>query len=37
MSELQTSKLNYKKIEIDNAVCKRRFHIAFEEGRSPVA
>ncbi len=37
MNESQTSKLSYKKIEIDNAVCKRRFHIAFEEGRAPVA
>lgn len=37
MSEMETSKLNYKKIEIDNSVCKRRFHIAYEEGRSPVA
>lgn len=25
----------YKKIEIDNAICNRRFHISFEEG-SPV-
>lgn len=37
MLDSQSSKLSYKKIEIDNATCKRRFHIAFEEGRSPVA
>lgn len=23
---------NYKRVLIDNAVCKRRFHIAYEEG-----
>jgi hypothetical protein len=27
-----TESRNYKKIEIDNAICKRRFHIAYEEG-----
>lgn len=37
MTESQAPKLSYKKIEIDNSVCKRRFHIAFEEGRPPVA
>ena len=25
----------YKKIEIDNAVCNRRFHLSFEEGSTP--
>ncbi|NBW80342.1 hypothetical protein EBR21_01180 [bacterium] len=27
----------YRKIEIDNATCKRRFHVAFEEGQTPVS
>jgi hypothetical protein len=27
----------YRKIEIDNAICNRRFHIAFEEGQKLVA
>jgi len=26
-----SSEITYKKIEIDNAVCRRRFHIAFED------
>ena len=38
MSEARdsVSKFEYHKIEIDNAVCRRRFHIAFEEGQPPV-
>lgn len=28
---------NYKKIEVDNPICNRRFHLAFEEGRQPIA
>jgi len=31
-----TSKFEYHKIEVDNAVCRRRFHIAFETGQAPV-
>lgn len=27
-----TSEMKYKKILIDNAVCKRRFHLVYEEG-----
>lgn len=27
----------YRKVEVDNAVCKRRFHIAFEDGIAPIA
>jgi hypothetical protein len=27
----------YHKVEIDNALCKRRFHVAFEEGQKKVA
>ncbi|MEY3903631.1 MAG: hypothetical protein RL189_2937 [Pseudomonadota bacterium] len=37
MNSPQSQGLNYKKIEIDNSVCRRRFHIAYEEGQSPVA
>jgi hypothetical protein len=27
-----TKDIIYKKVEIDNLICKRRFHIAYEEG-----
>lgn len=27
---------SYRKIEIDNPICKRRFHVAFEEGNDKV-
>lgn len=37
MSSTQLHGLNYKKVEIDNSTCRRRFHIAFEEGQPPVA
>jgi hypothetical protein len=37
MNEARTTGMTYRKIEIDNAVCKRRFHIAFEEGQAPVS
>ena len=33
MNSKAPQELAYHKIEIDNAVCKRRFHIAFEEGQ----
>lgn len=32
MNDGKTKDLQYKKAVIDNAVCGRRFHIAFEEG-----
>ncbi|NBO38264.1 hypothetical protein EBU99_06750 [bacterium] len=37
MTATQSKGLSYRKIEVDNAVCRRRFHIAFEEGQAPVA
>lgn len=27
---------SYRKIEIDNVVCRRRFHIAFEQGQASI-
>ena len=29
----KTEKFEYRKIEVDNAICRRRFHIAFEDGQ----
>ncbi len=29
------TKFEYRKFEIDNVVCRRRFHIAYEEGQKP--
>ena len=37
MSPTTQAGLSYRKIEIDNSVCRRRFHIAFEEGQAPVS
>lgn len=37
MSQMNQHSLNYIKVEIDNSVCRRRFHIAYEEGQPPVA
>lgn len=37
MNSNPTQGLTYRKIEIDNSICRRRFHIAFEEGQTPVA
>jgi len=36
MNATPTKGMTYHKIEIDNAVCRRRFHIAYEEGQAPV-
>jgi len=37
MSSIQDKSPTYRKIEIDNSTCRRRFHIAFEEGQDPVS
>ena len=31
------NEFEYQKIEVDNAICNRRFHIAFEQGQAKVA
>ncbi len=31
-----SSSANYRKIEIDNPICGRRFHIAWEEGAAKI-
>lgn len=32
-SDAAPSPFEYRKIEVDNAICKRRFHIAYEQGQ----
>lgn len=35
MSEYAQSDKRYHKVEVDNPICQRRFHIAYEQGMRP--
>lgn len=35
MSHYAASDKTYHKVEVDNPICQRRFHIAFEQGIRP--